>query len=78
MPVMSYLAYPVDGRYEEMSSELSQIANCQFIPAENREIGIFVSDTESETEEGQLQQRLKEITSIKCLAMTYAHTDNCS
>ena len=75
MPVMRYIAYPVDGRYQEMSNDLASLENCQFIPAENEEIGIFVSDTQSAQEEDHLQERIKELSSIKCLAMTYAHSD---
>ena len=41
------------------------------MPAENRELLLLITETNDETEETKLQNSLKKINEIQCLALTF-------
>lgn len=69
MPIKSYLVHPHDGKKEELLQELSAMASCEVVPAQNREIIALVTETETKQEEEVLKARLESIKSLKLLAM---------
>ena len=69
MPIKSYLAHPHIGKKTELIRALSTIDFCEVIPAENKELLILITDTESRQEEDLLKEKLDEIKSLKLLAM---------
>ena len=69
MPIKSYLAHPMEGKKLELIKAISTIAQCDVIPAENREIIVVVTETETKEEEANLRQQLETIASLKLLAM---------
>ncbi|MBT3871265.1 MAG: hypothetical protein HOF75_01380 [Flavobacteriaceae bacterium] len=69
MPIKSYLAHPHNGQKETLIQELSALKNCEVIPAENKEVLIVVTDTDSKAEEDIIKEQLEAITSLKLLAM---------
>ena len=75
MPVFSYLAYPVKGAKERLIDELAALEYCEVTPAENEEVLILVTDTPDEETEKKLQEKLKALTSLESLGMTFGHTD---
>ncbi len=76
MPVLSYLAYPVQGAKEELFNALSALDHCEVIPAENKDVLILVTDTPDDEKERELQQKLKELKLLQSLGMTFGHTDD--
>jgi len=76
MPIFSYIAYPVKGAKDTLFKELSTLHYCDVTPAENGEILILVTDTPDEQQEKFLQKKLKNITSLQSLGMTFGHTDD--
>jgi len=75
MPVLSYLAYPVEGAKEKLFNDLAALDHCEVIPAENEEVLILVTDTPNEEKEQELQKKLKELKSLQSLGMTFGHAD---
>ena len=69
MPIKSYLAHPHEGKKEELLEALAAINNCEAIPAENKDLVILITETETEFEEEQLKAKLETMPSIKLLAM---------
>lgn len=69
MPIKSYLAHPHDGQKETLIKEVKAIAQCDVIPAENKDVLIVVTETNSKEEEDILKAKLDAIKSIKLLAM---------
>ena len=69
MPIKSYLAHPHDGKYKDLLSELSKIAECDVIPSENKEIAIVITDTQDDYEDQNLQILINSIKSLKMLSM---------
>lgn len=69
MPVKSYLAHPHDNQKEELIRELSMIAQCEVLPAQNKDVVILVTETETTVEEDTLKEKLETIPSLKLLAL---------
>ncbi len=69
MPIKSYLAHPYDGKKKELIKAISTIKQCEFIPAQNKDILILITETENKQEEEILRQKLDNIDSLKLLAM---------
>ncbi len=76
MPVLSYLAYPVQGAKQELLNDLTALDHCEVIPAENKEDLILVTDTPDEEKEQALQNQLKQLKSLQSLGMTFGHSDD--
>jgi len=76
MPILSYLAYPVQGAKEELIKDLKTLDHCEVMPAKNEEVLILVTDTPDEEKEKELQKKLKELKSLESLGMTFGHTDD--
>ena len=75
MPVFSYLAYPEQGAKEVLLKDLAALDYCEVAPADNKEILILVTDTPDEEKEQELQNKLKGLTSLQSLGMTFGHGD---
>lgn len=69
MPIKSYLAHPQDGKKEYLLEVLSSIEGCEVLPAENKDILILVTETNSRQEETILKEKLDAISSLKLLAL---------
>ena len=69
MPIKSYLAHPHQGKKTELMQTLTSLDHCEVIPAENKELLILITDTESNLQEDNLQEQLNTISSIKLLAL---------
>lgn len=69
MPIKSYLAHPQDGKKEVLMEALSKIDNCEVIPAENKDLLIVITDTESQIDDEKIKESIEAIKSLKLLAM---------
>lgn len=69
MPIKSYLAHPHDGKKAELIDALSELNECEVIPAENEAILVLVTDTLDDASEDILKEKIEKIDSLKLLAM---------
>ena len=69
MPIKSYLAHPEEGKKEELIKAISQIEHCEVIPAENKNVLVVITETENDTQENKLKEKLESIQSLKLLAL---------
>lgn len=76
MPIISYLAHPHVGRKEELIKALSSMQECEVIPAENKDVLVLVTETETKADEDKLKQKLETIDSLKLLAMVSGYNTN--
>lgn len=51
MPIKSYLVFPHKNMLDELEKQLRAIPDCDVIPAENKELLVVVTDTESKDRE---------------------------
>lgn len=69
MPIKSYLAHPHQGKKAELIEAISNINECEVIPAENKDVLVVVTETENKAQEEILKNKLDAIASLKLLAM---------
>lgn len=69
MPIKSYLVHPHGGKKNELIQALSKIEQCEVMPAQNEDLLILITETESNTEEEILKEKLEALKSLKLLAM---------
>ncbi len=69
MPIKSYLAHPHDGKKADLIIAISNMANCDVIPAENKNLLIVVTDTDNLIEDEQLKESIEALASLKLLAL---------
>lgn len=75
MPVMSYLAYPVQGHVKGLEHELARLPGVECMPSEKGEVFIVVTDTPDEQSESALQQRLRMLEGLEALVLVSAFAD---
>jgi nitrate reductase NapAB chaperone NapD len=71
MQICSYLVYPVKGKIKTLKEKLLLLSGCKVLQAENRDVLILVTETNGDAEETNLQQSLKKIKEVQCLALTF-------
>jgi hypothetical protein len=49
---------------------------CSVLPAEDHDVVVLITDTPDAKSEEKLQQRLRKIEELACLAMVFAHGDS--
>ena len=69
MPIISYLAHPQEGEKDELLKALSTMDQCEVIPAENKNLLIVVTETDTDKEQDDLKERIEAIKSLKLLAL---------
>lgn len=69
MPIISYLAHPHEGKKVELLEALSIMNQCEVIPAENKDLLIVVTETETDDDQQSLKERIEAVESLKLLAM---------
>lgn len=69
MPIKSYLAHPQDGKKDELIGALSIIDQCDVLPAENENLLIVVTDTETDNEDKTLKEKIEAIKSLELLVL---------
>jgi nitrate reductase NapAB chaperone NapD len=69
MPIKSYILHCEENKKEMLVNELQQLANCEVIPAQNHEVIVIVTDTNSEEADTQLYNQLLEIKGLKHLSL---------
>ena len=75
MPIMSYLAYPVEGRKAALEQALAALEGCDVTPAENGDVLVLVTDTPDKQTHEALEERLRQVPSLQCLALVAAYAD---
>ena len=69
MPIKSYLAYPQDGKYQQMISKLSEIEECDIISSKNKEVVVIITDTKDDIHDRDIEIKINDIKSLKMLSM---------
>lgn len=69
MPITSYLAHPLEGKKSDLIKALTSFKECDVIPAENKEVVVVVTETESTEEENILKDKIEALKSLKLLAL---------
>jgi nitrate reductase NapAB chaperone NapD len=69
MPIKSYLAHPQEGKKEELVKAIANLKYCEVLPAENKEVLVLVTETQTESQDILLKEKLDAIDSLKLLVL---------
>ena len=69
MPIKSYILHFEEEQKENVFKELHKLSNCEVIPAENKNVTVLVTDTDSEELDNELYNKLLEINGLKHLSL---------
>ena len=69
MNIKSYLAQPHESRKEELFQAISLMPNCEVVSAENRDVLVVITETQSKIEEEELYGNLEAIDSLRLLTL---------
>jgi len=75
MPIKSYILHSQEGEKEELLKQLQNLSNCEVIPAQNHEIIVLVTDTDTEESDKELYNKLLEIQGLKHLSLVSGFDD---
>ena len=74
MPIKSYLAVPQKGRKETLQQELDSYAECEVTSAENKDVLIVVTETQTEEEDKELFGKLNSLKDLQLLTLVSAYS----
>jgi nitrate reductase NapAB chaperone NapD len=69
MPIKSYILHCKEDKKEKLLKELLSFSNCEVIPAQNKDVIILVSDTDTEESDKELYNKLLELQDLKHLSL---------
>lgn len=76
MPIFSYLVIPTEGKKDDLCAALEATEYCEIIPAKNQDVIVLVTDTPDKETDKLLQAKLKQLSCLQSLSMTYGHADD--
>lgn len=75
MPVKSYLAVPMTGKKDKMSSDINGIKGCETAPADNKDIVVVLTETATQEEDTLLYEKLRNLDTVQDLMLVSAFAE---
>lgn len=69
MPIKSYIIIPQSEQKQVLMDEIESLEGCEIHPAENQDVLVLVTDTETEREDKALLERIESNRSIKHISL---------
>ncbi len=71
MPICSYLVHTRPDDAADVADRLSALPGCDATPADDGDLVVLVTDTDSDADERALHERLQAEPGVRCLVMTF-------
>jgi nitrate reductase NapAB chaperone NapD len=75
MPVCGYVVLPRPGALEDAARDLRRIEGCEVFPAENDDLLLLVTESDSVQDDQELRQRVNGVPGIQALLLTFGEID---
>ncbi len=69
MPIKSYVVHYEESKREALVEELQKLQGCEIIPAQNHDVLVLVTETETEELDSKLYNKLLEIKGLKHVSL---------
>ncbi len=69
MPIKSYIIIPQPEQKRHLINEIGKLEGCEIHPAENQEVLVLVTDTETEYEDKVLLEQIESNRNIKHISL---------
>ncbi|HSM04543.1 MAG TPA: hypothetical protein VK858_07965 [Longimicrobiales bacterium] len=75
MPICGYVVVPRKGELAGTAEALSRLEGCEVFPAENEDLLLLVTETESLEADAILRRSLRQSPGIQALLLTFGEID---
>ncbi len=75
MPICSYLVFPGEGAFSEVSAHLAEMPGCDVLPVEDSDLMLLVTETDTAEQDAALHARIGALDGIKALVLTFGEID---
>ena len=75
MPICSYLAVPVPGEAESLSTRLAALPGCEVVRSTNRDVMVLLTETSGRAEEEALRSELNATDGLAALVLTFGEIE---
>ncbi len=75
MPICSYLVIPDAGASDAVRGRLGTISECDVVSAENRDLFLLVTETDTAEQDAALRTRIEALRGIRSLVLTFGEID---
>lgn len=76
MPIKSYILHIEEGKMELVLKKLYNLQNCEVIPAQNQNVLVVVTATDTEELDNNIYNQLLEIEGLKHLSLVSGFDTN--
>ncbi|MDP3312538.1 chaperone NapD [Lutibacter sp.] len=76
MPIKSYILHFEEGKKEIVLKELHNLQNCEVIPAQNQNVLVVVTATDTEELDNNIYNQILEIEGLKHLSLVSGFDTN--
>lgn len=74
--IKSFLAFPSNGKKDQLHEMLQQLGNCEVIPSTNHELLVVVTEVSDKKEEEQLLAKISESEYCDQISMVAGYNNN--
>lgn len=75
MPICSYLALPLPGQAESLSTRLAALPGCEVIRSTNRDVMVLLTETSDRAQEEELRSELNATDGLAALVLTFGEIE---
>lgn len=75
MPICGYVAHPEEGCGSRLAERLNEIDGCEAVLSDDGSVVALITETENETDEERLNERIDALDELNCRFMTFASDD---
>lgn len=75
MPTKSYLAIPKEGKKEILLQDLAQLASCEVISSENKNVLVLLTETLNDQEDKMLFNSINNMENLQLLTLVSAFSN---
>lgn len=75
MPICGYLVVPRRGESDRTAGALRRIPGCEVFPAEQDDLLLLVTESESLEADASLRRRVEDVPGVEALLLTFGEID---
>ena len=75
MPICSYIVFPEEGAFSEVSACLAKLPGCDVLPVEESDLMLLVTETDTSEQEAALHARIEALDGLRTLLLTFGEIE---
>ena len=75
MPICSYLVFPGEGAFSQLSACLAELPGCDVLPVEDSDLLLLVTETDTVEQDAALHTRIEALDGVRAVVLTFGEID---